>query len=215
MWAAAVIGAGVLRGVEDADFERFIGTMSPIVAVAVAGAVGSAALAVLDAAGWVGSDPTRKGLARSTLLALGLGVAIIVADSVFGFGENINVAWPASLLFYPVMAFIAEVAFHLAPLALIVTVARRWTGRVPGRSGVLVPIAGVALFESIYQVLGSSSDGVSRWLLAYLGLHMTAFAIAGVTGLRRYGFGAMMWLRLTYYAIWHVAWGVLRLDLLF
>ena len=172
-------------------------------------------MAVLDSAGWVGSDPRRTGFVRSTLLALGLGAAIIVADTALGFAESINVAWPTSLLFYPVMAFIAEVAFHLAPLALVVTVSRRWSVRHPGPSAVTVPIVVVALFEAIYQVLGSASAEVSSLLLAYLGVHMTAFAAAGLTGLRRLGFGAMMWLRLAYYAIWHVAWGVVRLDLLF
>lgn len=215
MWAAALIGAAVLRNVEAADFERFIGGISPLVAVAVTGAVGSAALGVLDKAGWVGSGPVRQGLARSTVLALGLGVAIIVADSALGFGEAINVSWPASIVFYPVMAFIAEVAFHLVPLALIVTVSRRWRRLPAGAGAVMVPIIAVALFEALYQVVGSASDGISRLLLAYLALHMTAFAIAGLTSLRRFGFGAMMWLRLAYYAIWHVAWGVLRLDLLF
>ncbi len=215
MWAAALIGAGVLRNVEAADFERFIGGLSPIVVVGVTGAVGSAALTILARAGWVGSDPSRRGLARSTLLALGRGGAIIIADSALRFGEAINVSWTASILFYPVMAFIAEVAFHLVPLALVVTASNRSSRLAPGPRAVAVPIVVVALFEAVYQVLGSSSGEISRWLLAYLAVHMTAFAIAGLTSLRSYGFGAMMWLRLVYYAIWHVAWGVLRLDLLF
>lgn len=215
MWAAALIGAGVLRNVEAADFERFIGGVSPVVAVAVTGAVGSAALAALDSGGWVGSDPSRRGLTRSTVLALCLGAAIIIADSALGFSESINVAWPASLLFYPVMAFIAEVAFHLVPLALVVTATKRWRRLTTGTGAVTVPIISVALFEAIYQVVGSSSGEISPWLLAYLALHMTAFAAAGLTSLRRYGFGSMMWLRLVYYAIWHVAWGVFRLELLF
>ena len=215
MWAAALIGAAVLRDTDAADFERFIGGISPIVAVAVAGAVGTAALALLDSSGWIGSDPSRRGLARSTVYALGLGAAIIIADSTLRFGAAINVTWPASMLFYPVMAFIAEVAFHLVPLTLVVTVSKRWRRMTTGAGAVAVPIITVALFEAIYQVVGSSSGGISRWLLAYLALHMTAFAVAGLTSLRSYGFGAMMWLRLVYYAIWHVAWGVFRLDLLF
>lgn len=213
MWAVALVGAAVLRNVDDAGFERFIGGVSPVLAVAVAGAAGIGALTTLDSAGWVGTDPSRKGFARSSLLAIGLGAAIILADSALGFGEGINVTWPASLLFYPVMAFIAEVAFHLVPLALIVVVSSRWSLR--GAAATVGPIAAVALIEAVYQVLGSATAGVSRWLLAYLLVHMVAFAIAGLTALRGYGFGAMMWLRLVYYAIWHVAWGVLRLELLF
>ena len=215
MWAAALIGAGVLRNTEAADFERFIGGISPIVAVAVAGAVGAASLALLDSSGWVGSDPSRRGLARSSVYALGLGAAIVVADSTLRFGEAINVSWPASILFYPVMAFIAEVAFHLVPLALVVTASKRWRRMTTGAGAITVPIITVALFEAFYQVIGSSTDEISTGLLAYLALHMTAFAVAGLTSLRRYGFASMMWLRLVYYAIWHVAWGVLRLDLLF
>lgn len=215
MWAVALLGAAVLRNVDDAGFERFIGGVSPVLAVAVAGAAGIGALTTLDSAGWVGTDPSRKGLARSSLLAVGLGAAIILADSALGFGEGINVTWPASLLFYPVMAFIAEVAFHLVPLALIVVVSARLARRNMGGAATIGPVVAVALFEAVYQVLGSATAGVSRWLLAYLSVHMVAFAIAGLTALRGYGFGAMMWLRLVYYAIWHVAWGVLRLELLF
>lgn len=215
MWAAALLGAGALRNVEEADFERFIGAVSPVVAVAVAGAVGATALAMLDSAGWVGSDPSRRGLAGTTAIALGLGAAIIVADSALGFGEDINVLWPASILFYPVMAFIAEVAFHLVPLALIVTASKRWSTGPTARRAAMAPIVAVALFEAGYQVVGSASGGVSPWLLMYLAFHMIAFAVAGLTALRRYGFGAMLSLRLVYYAIWHVGWGVFRLDLLF
>lgn len=211
MWAVAFIGAGILRNADDADFDRFIGAMSPMLAVTVAGAAGLGALTVLDSAGWVGRS--RGGFVRSSLLAVGLGAAIIVVDSTLGFGEDINVTWPTSLVFYPVMAFIAEVAFHLVPLALIVVVSSRrprsWAGAT------MVPMAAVALIEAAYQVLGSATADVSPRLLAYLSVHMVAFAIAGLTSLRSHGFAAMMWLRLIYYAIWHVAWGGLRLELLF
>lgn len=212
---AAIVGAALLRNTDTADFERFIGNVPPIVAVAVASAAGAAALVLLDSAGWVGSDPSRRGLARSTVIALGLGAAIIVADSALGFGEEINVPWPASVLFYPVIALIAEVAFHLVPLALVVMASRRWHRLRKGAGAVTVPIIAVALFEAVYQIVGTASGDISPWLLAYLGLHLIVFASAGLTSLRQYGFGSMIWLRLVYYAIWHVAWGVLRLDLLF
>lgn len=214
MWAVALLGAAALRGADDAEFERFIGGVSPIVAVGVAGLVGMASLSILDTRGWVGTDPRRRGLARSTLLAGGFGAAILIADSTLGFGESINISWPTSILFYPVMGFVAEVAFHLAPLALVDVVTRR-TSWTLGAGKAIAPLVLVASIEAVYQLLGSATAETSPWLLAYLALHMSVFGFLGLTALRRHGFGAMMWLRLVYYLIWHVVWGALRLEVLF
>ncbi len=215
MWAAALFGAVLLEGADDADFERFLGDTPPAVAVGVAGLVGAASLYVLDSSGWVGRGSKRRGFARAGASAIGFGAAILVADVALGFGADINVAWPTSVLFYPVMAFIAEVAFHLAPLALLVTILRRQPGvDLGGVSGLLV-VALVAAVEAVYQMIGTEFVGGSGMLAAYLALHMMVFGIVGMTALRRYGFGSMMWFRLLYYLIWHIMWGPLRLDLLF
>lgn len=211
MWAVALLGAASLRNTEDADFERFLGGVPPVVAVGAAGLVGIAALRSLDRAGWVGSDPGGRGMLRATGFALGFGVAILIADSVSGFGEAINIAWPTSVVFYPVMAFVAEVAFHLVPLALVVAASRGGQGARAGAN----PVVAVALIEAAYQFLGSSTADTSPWLMGYLFFHMIAFGFVGLTSLRRSGFASMMWMRLFYYLIWHVIWGVLRLDWLF
>lgn len=215
MWAAALIGAAVLRATDDAQFERFLGVVPPIVAVAGAGLAGAAALRTLDRAGWVGIDPRRQGLTRSTGLAVAFGAAILIADATLGFDEGVNIAWPVSLLFYPVMGFIAEVALHLVPLALVIAGSRRvGAGRITADHA-LAPMVFVALIEAGYQLVGSATSGTSLWLLAYLALHMTAFGTVGLSALRRHGFASMMWLRLVYYLIWHVVWGALRLEILF
>lgn len=213
MWAVALIGAAALHGADDVDFDRFVGKLPPVAVVGVAGALGLASLSVLDTAKWVGSDPERRGLARSSALALGFGAAILIADSTLGFDEGINVPWPAGALFYPVMGFIAEVAFHLVPLTLVVTAVGRKRQLEP-RIAIAVMLL-VALIEAVYQVLGSGTADTSPWLMTYLLLHMTVFGFVGLAALRRYGFAAMMWLRLVYYLIWHLIWGAVRLEILF
>ncbi|MDH5615437.1 MAG: hypothetical protein OEY62_02735, partial [Acidimicrobiia bacterium] len=144
------------------------------------------------------------------------GGAILVADRLGRFPEDINVAWPRALLFYPAMGFVAEVVFHLIPLSLFSPLVRMLTNWDKGqRSYIIVSIAAVALAEAAFQVFTGGSGDRNRWLSAYLGLHLLGFGGAQLAVLRKRGFASMALMRLVYYAIWHILWGRLRLTLLF
>jgi hypothetical protein len=97
------------------------------------------------------------------------------------------------------MAFIAEVLFHLAPLALLAVAARSLSWRV---------IAVAALPEAVFQA--SQATGVA--LQAFVALHVFAFGAFGLVIFRHYGFVAMLTLRLCYYGLWHIGWGYMRLN---
>lgn len=213
-WAGALVATWVLERSPDADFDRFLGGVPPLLAVGAVGAAGLLALRVLEKEGWLGEPSRGPGVKLPALLALGFGAAILVVDIALGFEPGINIDWPTSVLFYPVMGFVAEIVFHIVPLALVVPAFRRWADASRGAFGVVAPFLLVAPIEAIYQVLGTSSDG-SVWLTRYLTLHMLAFGSAALLVLRRHGFGSLMSFRLTYYLIWHVAWGAVRVDLLF
>ena len=45
--------------------------------------------------------------------------------------------------------------------------------------------------------------------------HLMVFGVAQVWMFWRFGFVWMLGFRLAYYALWHLAWGALRLELLF
>jgi hypothetical protein len=124
----AVVAAAVLRATGPSGFERFLGPLPPVLTVAAAGAVGFGTLRFLEERGyWATKRATRMGrsLALATVIAFPFAAAAILVDVAVGFPEDINIAWPRSLLFYPAIALVAETAFHLVPLA-----AAMWLGRV-------------------------------------------------------------------------------------
>jgi hypothetical protein len=220
-WVGAAGAAAVLRSWEETELARYFGPIDPLVAVGAVGAAGLVALRALDRQGWVGvaSGTTRPGRRARTVIgvAAGFGGAIVVADTLLGFPRGINVGWPNSLLFYPVMGFVAEGVFHLIPLAVVVGLHRRLTARKGHVAGaVVVPIGTVALVEAIFQmVFGGGGGRHEPWLTIYTGFHLFGFGAAQLAVLRRYGFGSMFLTRLAYYLVWHVGWGVARLRILF
>ena len=216
-WAGSVAGVAALRHATDADFARYFGDVPPMIAVGVVGAAGVAALRALTSQGWMvaeGTSSFRGGAGPSAGVAALFGGAIVIADWLGGFPPDINVGWPQALLFYPAIGFVAEVVFHLVPLPVVVAILRRLPVEKP-RHVVALSIAVVAAVEAAFQVLTLGSGGRSRWLAPYLGLHLFGFGVAQLAVLRRYGYTSTALMRLVYYAVWHIVWGRLRLDVLF
>ena len=221
-WVGAAGAAAVLRSAEEAEFARYFGPIDPLLAVGGVGAAGLVALRILHGRGWIGVESettTARRRARTVIgVAAGFGGAIVLADTLLGFPRGINVGWPNSLLFYPVMGFVAEGVFHLGPLAVVVGIHRRpssESGR-GSRSAVFLPIGIVALVEALFQVVFGGGGGRHEpWLTIYTGLHLFGFGAAQLAVLRRLGFGSTFLTRLAYYLVWHVGWGAARLRLLF
>ena len=71
----------------------------------------------------------------------------------------------------------------------------------------------VAALEPTFQV--TSEEEPSSWAAAYTWAHILAFGLLQLYVFRRYDFLSLYSFRLFYYAYWHIAWGVMRLELLF
>ena len=209
---AATMAAAALQLSADASFERFLGPLPPALTVAAAGVAGLGALRLLERRGFwrrACSSRTLRGLAVASLATVPFAAAAIAIDVAVGFPEDTNVSWPAAWLFYPAIASVVEVALHLLPLAGLVWLSRwRWHGRaLDARTwAVMVPVAAL---EPLAQVwLGSA-------LPAYVAPHVFLFGLVQLCLLRRYGYLPMLWFRLCYYLLWHLLWGLARLELLF
>jgi hypothetical protein len=202
-------------------FERFVGaTSAMLVAVAVC-AAGAACLSILTRRHgfYVARPPVRRGLARASGLAMLFGLIVIPADLVLRHPADMNVPYPASVLFYPVIAFMAESLFHLLPLCLLLSVltgALRWGASTAIWASLVV----VATLEPAFQVWTALSGTpvvgmappASLRVASFDGAHVLAINGAQVALFKRYDFLSMLWLRLIYYGIWHIAWGHLRLT---
>jgi hypothetical protein len=148
-----------------------------------------------------------RGIALAALLATLFAVPPIVVDHVWGLARGTGVSLPEALAFYPVMAFVAETAFHLTPLAILIGLAgMRGQANATVRS--LWPfLIAVALIEPAFQTwLRLPLEGPAL-AAGFVALHVLVFNLTQLWLFVRYGFAAMFAMRIVFYVWWHIAWG--------
>jgi hypothetical protein len=214
---SAVAATGVLQLAGIQGFETYFGALTPWFATALVTTVGAGALLYLDSAGWFsvrGNAPPRRLLPIGMAAAAAFVVPVLVLDVLGGFPADLNVRSPWSLLFYPVMGLVAESAFHAVPLALLLLglgpVAHRLS-RTPTKRSCMVL---VALIEPTMQTVWSSPESPA-WVVGYVALHVFAINLTVLYLFDRFDFLTAYGFRTLYYLFWHVAWGAIRLPLLF
>lgn len=219
-WTAAAVAAvlvfvlSVVLG--DDSFERFFGRIAPLVVTMVIAIVGAISLRALASRGWLPAEPLPLSrLYRLGLVGMAFAVPAVVMDNWIHFPDDMNTAWPESLLFYPAMALLAEIVFHLAPLALLLGALRWNLDRHPNETKRAVSaMVVVAALETLFHTVDVMIDS-DRRLALFVIPQLAAFGVCQLAILRRYGFAAMLSFRLGYYLIWHIAWGHVRLTVLF
>ena len=208
----AVLGSATLAATGSSGLERFIGRLPGPFVVAAAGAAGLGALTFLERRGfWSCSTLATmlRGIGVAAVAALPLAAVAIGVDVAGGFPSDTNVAWPQAWVVYPVIAVVAETAFHLLPLSALVGLTRSHFDdlRLTARMWVLV-LAAAAVEPVAQGVLGSA-------LLPFVVPHVFLIGVVEMLLLRRFGYVPMVAFRLLYYLAWHVLWGQARLGLLF
>jgi hypothetical protein len=149
----------------------------------------------------------------SATLATALAIAIVVADIIIRYPQEMNVPIPRALLFYPAVGFVAEIIFHVLPLGLVLLALNqlvKWLGR---ERVVWLGILLVAVIEPTFQVLFEGKP--FSWGIAYTWIQVFVIAFFQLYVFRRFDFVSMYSFRLFYYAYWHILWGALRLKILF
>lgn len=199
-------------------FQPFFGGIPPLLAVLSAAVLGAGSLRFLRARHGFAIDPKpgHRGRAVATLAATLFGVEAIIVEmtGIARQPADMNVPPPWSLLFYPVIAFVVEVVFHAAPLALLLAAMGPLFKRLGARSPVWPSILVVALIEPLVQI-GLSGSPRSPVADAYVGLQVLSINLVQLSIFRRYDFFSMYAMRFNYYVIWHIIWGYWRLPLLF
>lgn len=206
----------ILLYLPGAYFHQFFGETNPILVIDVASGVGVATLWTLQSSYEfviLEGGRTLRGVALSAALATALAVAIVTADFIFRYPQNINVPVPQALLFYPAIGFVAEIAFHVLPLALLLLVMKPLEGRLRREHVIWLGILLVAAIEPTFQVL---FEGMTlTWIDAYTWIHVFAISILQLYVFWHFDFVSMYAFRLIYYMYWHILWGTARLDVLF
>jgi len=213
IFVAATAAAAMLARADEGVYSFLIGGVDPFLLTVVIASLGALALRLLVRYGWYGAGARS---ARSLWVALGVGacltIPVIVIDGMGGFLADMNVPAPASLLFYPSIALVAESTFHLVPIALVAFLWKRTRFELTRTR--LFAMGAAAVIEPFLQVVWGVGHS-PLWVNAYVGAHLLAFNVIALVFFRYSGFVALYAFRLGYYLVWHVAWGHLRLGLLF
>lgn len=199
-------------------FQRYFGSIDPLLAVILVAVAGVVSLSLLQSRGWfaiVSPGRSRRGVAVAAAFATLFAVVVVPADLLSRFPRDLNVPLPQSLFFYPAIGYVVEIVFHALPLAILLLLfGLIWKDLTPN-SLVWSCIIVAAALEPILQVSLGSSVGSFSMADGFVALHVFAFNMAQLYVFRRYDFVSMYVTRLVYYLYWHIIWGALRLHWLF
>lgn len=198
-------------------FQSYFGGLNPLVVVALTAVLGVVLLSFLQSRGWfeIYGKENLRGLLVSAGLAALLALVMILVDLKAVLPEDINKLFPESLLFYPSIGYVVEVAFHVLPLSVLLIVLTSLSKSLSYERIILPCILLVSLPEPIYQTMAGFTRPVPALATGYIGLHIYLINLLQLLIFKRYDFISMYSFRLVYYMIWHVIWGYVRLRLLF
>lgn len=214
LWLGVLILTVVLHQLQPIYFQRFIGGINPIIAMLLSGVVGFFLLNYLFAKGWfyIYRQENFKTPVPYYSLALLFPLVAIFVDWQIVFPAEMNIPFPESLLFYPAIAFLVEILFHVLPLTLLMMLGNVFIKISEIDKWIWVVIFLVALLEPTYQIW---MDDYSVWAMVIIWINLYLFNLTQLIVFKKYDFLSMYLCRLIYYLIWHIIWGYFRLTWLF
>lgn len=205
----------ILHFVNPLPFKKYLGSTMPILVFVLAFLLGLFLIVLLPIDQLkIKSKKTLTGLRQAAIWAVVFFVPIVILDYYSPFPKNTNVLPPESLLFYPVMAYLVEIIFHLLPLVVLYN-SLVWMLKTSNKSmAVWISILLVSLAEPLFQVLSFQEN--ASWLKeTYVFIHILGINMVSLILFKRYDFISMYALRFCYYGLWHILWGVWRLEIIF
>lgn len=211
--SAAIAAAVTFQWLGSDAYTVVPGVRNPVATTVAACLLGLVGLRILEGRRWCRlEDAHREAYLGAVLLGTVLPIPMLIVDVLGGFPPALNVPAPASLLFYPAVAVVAEFIFHVIPLALMALAAALVSEADERARTVAMAIA--VLPEPVLQVAWGARYSPT-WANGCVGVQLLIFNFVALRLFRRYGFSVVYFYRLSYYAIWHIVWGYLRLGILF
>lgn len=199
-----------------AYFQRFFGRINPLFVLFVVFIIGLVLFTFLlnDGQFAIYRAGDFKGWLLAAMLAVPFAIVIILVDRAASFPIDTNIPYPDSLSFYPVMGYVADILFLILPFCLVYFGLGKLLGDASNETIIWISFLVAALIEPIFQatfMLGRDPN----WKIAYVGLHIYLISLVQLLLFKRYDFITMYVFRLSYYLLWHILWGHLRLGILF
>jgi hypothetical protein len=198
-------------------FQKFLGPINPILFIPLLAGIAIILLNILISHEWFNiiNKGTLRGLLIAFVCASFLVLDVIFIDVAFKYPQDINILLPYSILFYPAIAFVVELLFHIIPLSLLIILFTKIFKTKDSRKVIFMSIFIVSILESVYQLLYGTPGYFPLWIVIAFGIHIFSLNFIQLTLFKKYNFFTMFAFRLIYYLFWHILWGSLRLELLF
>jgi len=208
----------ILYASDDRILQLFIGAVNPFLAASIAILAGfisfyfllSQKLFVIYKKG------SLKEIVRSSVPALLFVSITILVDLITVFPKDLNILFPLSLVFYPAMGFFAEILFHIMPLSTLLYILMFVLKNIKRSALIWVSFIIISLLEPAYQAAPMVlSQHFPIWAIIVVFINLAAFTLYQLYILKRHDFISMYAVRLTYYLVWHIIWGYMRLRIIF
>lgn len=214
-----LILSGIIYLSDHLVFRRLIGTLNPFAIIIPTIFLGLVLFSVLISNRWfaIYQSGNLKGLLLSAVLASVFGLIIILVDHKIVYPRTINVPFPESLAYYPVVGFCVEILFHVLPVSLVMLLLGWVFKNTETEKIIWIAILIASLIEPVIQSfdLLSYTNQYPLCAVLFTGIHVFAINLLQLFIFKRYDFVSMYSFRLVYYLFWHIGWGYLRLQWLF
>ena len=209
--------SGILYLSNPLSFQTYFGNLNPLIIIPLIITLGIVVFTYLFSCELykIYNKENLRGILYCFTIAPILTINVILIDLYFTYPEDINVLFPQSLMFYPTMAYVVEILFHLAALSVLLLFLTSVVKKVKLEKIIWICIVIVSFFEPIFQIIFGSSTEFPLWIHICFGLHLYLFNFIQLSIFKRYDFLSMYLFRLVYYLFWHIIWGYIRLEILF
>lgn len=200
-----------------ASFRLFFGDIPALLMIPIIALLGFGSMKIILSRGWfiIYRRENLGQLPRLSILAVLFLSGAIFVDVTFPFPIDINLPFPKSALFYPIMGYVVEILFHIVPLTILMGILVKALKNVDREKIIFACILIVSILEPVYQYLLVPSIGKPLWLDIFDGGRLFLFSYVQLNIFKRYDFISMYSFRLVYYLLWHILWGSIRLLVLF
>lgn len=211
-----LILTGIMYELDKSSYQKFLGRINPLLIGITTMLLGILLMSFLLSA--TTCKIYREAVSSRALFIVGIPLILIVGiiwvDTRGVFPKDLNLEFPYSLLFYPSIAFIVEIIFHVLPFTICFFIITTVFKQLDQATILLISIFLVALIEPIFQIINFGRN-YPAWAIAYIGANILVINLSQLWLFVKYDFMSMIALRLVYYLLWHIIWGELRLRWLF
>ena len=206
----------ILTIIDPNSFMRILGPINPIILIFLLIIGGFITLRFFLSRNWFEIYAKKQIKKQNYFYYLPILLAFmpILIDLTFRYPETTNVYFPQSLLFYPIIGFVAETMFHLIPTLFLILILSSIFKSLNHKQINWIIILVVSFIEPLYQTIWSPSY-FPLGITIYMGFHLYLFNAIELYIFKRRGFFAMYSTRLIYYLTWHIIWGYFRILILF